>query len=335
MTQAPIRAAVKAAAARVPAVPYLRTDCDRCNGHMYISVPVSNPYYAAKGATETQPCPVCNAAELPKCPICDDRGMIRLDVPVSHPQFGKPVACPAQCAAVQQQRADRADRMAKYARLPQDYQACSFALFDTLPEEFKQGKLNARRAAELFVDAAARQHYISAGFLHGHLKSVVDEERNWLIFEGPHGRGKTGLAASIVNAMTAAGLPVMYIRLQDAFTAIQKRYREDWSNNGDRDDFERLSWSAVLDEIRTAPVLIIDEWFVSDRAETQDKRDKLENIMRYRSAERLPTVITTNHSLDALESAWGTTTLSVVRARSFVVPVTGLPLRPDAIDVPA
>jgi DNA replication protein DnaC len=303
---------------------------------MYIDAPHTDPIYAAIGATQMQPCPVCNAAELPSCNLCGDVGWVRLEVPLSHPQFGRPVRCPNNCATVQQQTAARADRARRLSRLPTDYQNCTFAAFDTyLDEETQVGKLNARRAAGMFVDAADSNFFIDAGSFVG--SDLHGEMRNWLIFTGPHGRGKTGMACSIVNALSASGRSVLYIRLQDFFTAVQRRYREDWEAHGDRDDFDKLSSSAVVDEVKSAPVLIIDEWFITEGrpTETANKRDLLENLMRYRSAERLPTIITTNHTIDKLEDAWGTTAVSVVRARSFVIPMTGLALRPDAIHIPA
>lgn len=324
---------------RLPATPAPRpvlNDCPICGGAMYRLVPHPDARLAARGTTIREACPACNPAEIPSCVVCGDMGMIVLDVPVDDPRFGKPIPCPAGCATVLRQQNDLAARLLRRSQLPEEYQACSFVAFDALPAEYRRGKEDARRAAQYFVDAAPG-HYVDAGWLMPSLKHLAGEKRNWLIFSGLHGLGKTGMAASITNHLIAQGWPVLYIRLQDAYQAIQRRYREDWEALGKRDDFETLSSTAVLDEIRKAPVLVLDEWFVTDgkgkALESADKRDKLENIMRYRAAEHLPTVITTNYALDVLETAWGTTTLSVVRRNSFVIPFAGTPLRPREITV--
>lgn len=96
-------------------------NCAVCGGTMYIDAPHADPAWAAAGATQMQPCPACNAAELPSCPVCGDAGFVRLDLPVDHPGFGKPVPCPANCAAVQAQRRDHADRLRRVSRLPEEY----------------------------------------------------------------------------------------------------------------------------------------------------------------------------------------------------------------------
>lgn len=324
---------------RVPATasaPRVLNDCPTCGGAMYRLVPHPDARLAARGATVREACPACNLAEVPACPTCGDMGMIVLDVPLDDPRFGKPIPCPANCAAVQRQQNDLAARLLRRSQLPDEYRACSFHAFDALPAEYRRGKDDARRAAQYFVEAAPG-HFVDAGWLGAAHKHLAGERRNWLIFTGLHGLGKTGMAASITNTLVAQGRAVLYIRLQDAFTAIQRRYREEWEQFGERDDFESLSSTGVLDEIKTAPVLVLDEWFITDArgkaVESPDKRDKLEAIMRYRHANHLPTVITTNYTLDVLETAWGTTTLSVVRRSSFVIPFTGQVLRPVEINI--
>lgn len=313
------------------------TDCPNCDGAMYIDVPHPDPALAARSVTVMQACPVCNGDELPTCTVCEDKGFISIPIASLTPPFSKLIPCPTNCAAVQQQQAERLTRLTRYSQLSKDYAGCTFDRFDAMPDAFKRGKLDARRAAGLFVEAAPQQHMIQSNWINGALGSIApDEQRNWLLLFGAHGMGKTGMAASIVNALAAVGIPCLYIRLDDALQAIQRRYKEAWAEYGERDDFEMLSSSGVLDDIKKAPVLVVDEWFVSERPrETPDHRQKLETIMRYRSGERLPTVITTNYAYDVLETAWGTTTLSVVKARSFAIPLTGLELRPGAVVAPA
>lgn len=309
------------------------TNCKRCGGTQWGYFPHPDPEHAAAGRTTLQPCPVCNKAEQP-CDVCGGQGEIRFDVPLSDPLFGRTRPCPANCEAVQEAYRERFARLKKYSGLPPEYEECTFAVFDSLVGHMRAGKNEARKVAGLFVDAWERDYMVEAGYVYSAWETPdYTEMRNWIVFFGDYGVGKTGMAASIVNALTAMGRASLYIRLQDAFEAIQKRY--DRARQDAADEFGNASAEQVLDDFKHAPVLIVDELFGDPQSVTRDRREKLENIIRFRYGERLPTIFTTNFDYKQLASAWGDTIMTCVRARAYAVQMSGTPLRAGALVVPA
>lgn len=295
--------------------------CRRCGGTGMVDVPGELVTFKNATVSRLEPCPDC---QRPQCPTCGGLGYVRYDLPVDHPGFGQLHRCPENCAAVQQMDALRRTGLRKYSKLPEEYAGLSFATFDALPEVVKAGKLPARIAAGLFVDAADQQHWVNRAAVGGLFTDDPgqDDWRNWLVLYGPHGRGKTGLAAAIVNALTDMNKAVLYIRLQDFVEAVQKRY----SREREYDDEFGATPESVKDSVKNAPILVIDEFDVPQL--TDNKRDIVESVIRYRHGERLPTIITTNLSPKALDQRWGATIASVIRARAHWIELSGASLRP-------
>lgn len=260
-------------------------------------------------------CPSC------QCAVCGGLGFVRYDVPHGDPRFGQLFACPANCSAIRTIRADRQDRIQKYSALPEAYADLTFDTWDLLPAIARSGKDSARWLAGAFVDA------MPTGFV----QAVEGDPRNWQVYWGRHGLGKTGLAAAIVHSLTERGHQSLYIRLQDFIEAVQKRYSKARTSDGYGDDFGADSAEDVIDAAKTAPVLVIDEFDVPDRTISADKLSIMEKVIRYRHGQRLPTVITTNLSPAAFEARWGTTITSVVLANAHWVELSGPVLRPQAL----
>jgi DNA replication protein DnaC len=270
--------------------------------------------YALMATGEIVRCPEC------QCEVCGGLGFVRYEVPLNDPRFGRLYACPANCSAIHTIQEQRRGRIEKYAALPAEYAGLTFETFDRLPEVAREGKASGRWLAGAFVDTMPS----------GYVQLGDGEPRNWLVLFGPHGRGKTGLAAAIVNALTERGQQSLYIRLQDFIEAVQKRYQRSRSSDGYGDDFGADTAETVIEHAKTAPVLVMDEFDVPDRLISADKLSIVEKVVRYRHGNRLPTVLTANLGPDQFEERWGTTIASVVMARAHWAEMKGPGLRPVA-----
>jgi len=100
-------------------------------------------------------------------------------------------------------------------------------------------------------------------------RQYAERPRGWLVLLGNYGCGKTHLA--LLDYLRAAFNP----------------------HNEEPHD-ERF------EHIRTAPLLILDD--LGTHAATPWAQEKLFQIFNYRYNAQLPTVITTNHALDEIES---------------------------------
>jgi DNA replication protein DnaC len=292
------------------------------------------------------PCPVCNAKA---CPKCGGTGMYVPPLPSDNVNFGKPIFCPEKCEASQRLQQDYVAKLYAGSALPEGYQDCTLDSFlalvqaDDAPagEERWRGKLLAFEAVSAFIANAASEALpfgvdyaavVSAAEPQAARDLLPGDVRNSLVLHGPHGTGKTGFAAAIVNALVSAGYAVRYIRTQDFIKAVQDRYGENWRDNPPDDEFGDLESGRVIDVVRKAPVLILDEFDMPDAAR-ENKQSIIENVVRYRMNYRMPTVITTNLDYGALETRWGTTTMVVLGQRAHFIAVGGPVLRvtPQAI----
>src|SRR5690606_4715059 len=118
-------------------------------------------------------------------------------VPVGDPNFGRLMPCPEpDCPAVRALQTERQTRIVNYAQLPDEHAGHTFASFLALDERQREGKMVAFAAAQRFVRAAAIGHWVDRADLATEfgLPAQPEDRRNWLVFHGEPGRGKTGLA---------------------------------------------------------------------------------------------------------------------------------------------
>lgn len=304
--------------------------CQECGGHKTIYALSTDSYKASLDIWEVQPCPACQQV----CPVCDNLGWVRADYPVDHPDFGKAFPCPANCQTSQEQAASRRERRVRYSRLYAEYQGLTLATFASLPGEQLIGKMTGYWAAVEFINAMNRNHMVDLAKIAARFdREIPSDVRNWIVFYGEHGRGKTGLAAAILNTLVEQGEKPRYIRLQDFIEAIQKRYNKKKMEreNGFNDEFGDDTAEEVMEQFSTASILIIDEADVPDIRE--NKVSLFERLIRYRHGEKLPTILTTNLDVDGFERRWGPTIATVVKSRAHWIPMRGLNLRKDAVDL--
>lgn len=249
------------------------------------------------------------------CLTCSDRGVIVYDLPVGHKLFGKPQPCP-DCERGQAQQMRQWNSRLKTVGLPASYQEFTFQTWDDMDDSVREGKRLAYWCARLFVDDP--NHAVSMVQAYALCKRHLeyDQVRRSLIFQGGYGLGKTGLAAAIINALIAQQQPVLYIRTQDFLDGVKARFDV-------KDEYP--SAEQVKDTVKTAPVLVLDE--LNMAASGDWRQETIENVIRYRYSNDLPTVVTCNATKDELTKQWGERTTHVLFAMSHWVPMGGPILR--------
>lgn len=201
------------------------------------------------------------------CSQCQGLGYVRLDVPLGHPDFGKLFPCVCRLPDLQERRVQT-------LRSYSDLKALSRFTFESfsarghgLPPE-KQSNL--RRAFE-----QAREYAL--------------HPQGWLLLIGGYGCGKTHLAAAIANATIERGLPVLFVTVPDLLDHLRAAYAPTSTQPYD----ERF------EQVRSAPLLILDD--LGTEHTTPWALEKLFQLLNYRYLSRLPTVITTNQELEAMD----------------------------------
>jgi len=269
----------------------------------------------------------------PTCPDCQGMGFV-----LTHGQRvggvykpGKPMLCPnPECPVVGQQRTERLGRLTQSARLPEEYRERVFAdwqnLLDDHPDTIK-GKRDAYGAALAFTAARDAKFYFTmnqaAECVNLSPLPEGDQYKNWVVFSGDNGVGKTSLMASILNVLTDNGVGVLYIRAREIIQAVQERYGEQpvYKHNFGN---TKEATMAVFEQI---PVLAIDEMTLENYS--RDRIEILETVIRTRHGAYKPTLITTNLDYDAFtdDRAFGRRIGDVVQQRAHWIKMTGLELR--------
>jgi DNA replication protein DnaC len=165
---------------------------------------------------------------------------------------------------------------------PESHETSTLALHaDKTFESFNTARSGlGREVAENLAEAKARA------------KEFSINPRGWLVLFGGYGCGKTHLAAAIANYR------LQQFHEQSVFVVVP-----------DLLDYLRAAFSpntnAPLDvrfeEIKRAALLVLDD--LGTESATPWAREKLFQLLNYRHAARLPTVITTSIEVDSLD-AW-------------------------------
>lgn len=248
------------------------------------------------------------------CNTCMDRGVIVANVPYGDPRFGKPMACP-DCergyATLQRQWRGRLIQ----SGLPEMYQQFTFDTWNSLPDYLKDKKRLAAASAWLFTQSADHSVDLAAAYELCGRKLGASLVKRSLILQGPYGTGKTGIAAAIVNVSIQQGRPALYTRTQDFLESIKARFGKDGPPTAED----------IVNTVKTAPVLILDEFNMAAAGEW--RQEQMENVIRHRYGNNLPTVVTCNASKDELTEQWGGRTTHVLFSMSHWIPMGGVGLR--------
>lgn len=255
------------------------------------------------------------------CPICHGAGWFTYDVPIDDPRFGKPQKCTNPGCSKANQLADQ--RLVNYD-LPASYRRLTFESFAALPEHYREGKMAAFHAAVMF----ATDPFQNVGLrqacerkLPGWSK-MSDTLKNSIVFYGPMGNGKTGLVAAIMNAMSRQGVTgILYRRTSDLLQDLM----DGFNDREKAADAREKSFTQRIAQYQKASILILDEWNIVNPSAF--KLQSMEDILRYRHGNLLPTLMTTNLTKEQSYQEWGERTADVVAEMAHFVPMDGKKLR--------
>jgi DNA replication protein DnaC len=111
----------------------------------------------------------------------------------------------------------------------------------------------------------------------------------WLVLQGGWGSGKTHLAAAVAHAAQAQGMTTYFAVAPDLLDHLRATYAPS----------SPVSYDALFEGIRTVEILVVDD--LGAEAPTPWAAEKLYQLLNHRYIYRLPTVVTTNRTLDQLE----------------------------------
>jgi DNA replication protein DnaC len=201
------------------------------------------------------------------CPLCGGLGYVREDLPVGHPDFGKLFPCRCKMAEIERRQAERLRILSNLVHL-------SHMTFDTfVPEGYG---LSPDRADNLRGAFETASHY-------------AGNPQGWLILLGGYGCGKTHLAAAIANRAVERNQPVLFVTVPDLLDHLRAAFSPTSS----------VRYDQRFDEVREASLLILDD--LGTQSSTPWAQEKLFQILNHRYNAHLPTVITSNQSLEEID----------------------------------
>lgn len=249
----------------------------------------------ATSAAESNSPPEEDATDV--CPKCHGAGFLRLDVALDHPQFGKAVPCDCVRAESGESRLQRLQRYSSLGPLTR-------LTFDNLVEH---GRSTNPRDRELFRS------------LVQDARGFAEEPEGWLLVHGPSGAGKTHVAAAIANRCLERGQPALFVVVPDLLDHLRASYRPD----------SDMGYDALLEQVRVAPILILDD--LGTQSSTAWAQEKLFQILNHRYNAQLPTVVTTNLSLERVDERLRMRLTDPAIARVYYVEAAA---RAIAVDLP-
>lgn len=216
------------------------------------------------------PSSIVNRHELPgnpSCEICGGVGYLRLDVPVGHPDFGKLQICSCREGVINRSLHNHLFALSHL----QELKHLTFENFSP------RGRVGLRAAQAESLEQAYNQ-----------AEYFAETRKGWLVLSGKYGSGKTHLAAAIANFAVDIGIPTLFLTVPDLLDNLRFSY-----------DNPEATFESRFDEIRNAPLLIMDDFGTQNA--TEWSQEKLFQILNYRYINKLPLVVTTNLMLGEME----------------------------------
>ena len=139
-------------------------------------------------------------------------------------------------------------------------------------------------------EAARKQYNLDQWFGVVRWFGQDQKQNKWLVLMGAHGIGKTHLAAATANYRLRKGMSTLFIVTPDLLDVLRASFGGDGSSSYDK----------VFYEVRSAPFLILDDF--GAQSSTAWAKEKLYQILNYRYNAQLPTMITTNQTLEAIDA---------------------------------
>lgn len=204
----------------------------------------------------------------PRCPHCGGLGYVRADRPLGHPEFGRLALCSCRQGEVQTRMQQRLYSLSQL----EDLRHLTF-------ESFKpQGRVGLAEVERKSLEEAFQRarHY-------------SERPDGWLLLQGGYGVGKTHLAAAVANAAVSSGVPTLFVTVPDLLDGLRAAY-------GSQD----TTFEERFTQVRGATLLVLDD--LGTQNATEWAREKLFQILNYRYINRMPTLVTTNLTLQQIEA---------------------------------
>lgn len=189
------------------------------------------------------------------------------DVDPTDPAFGRAVPC--ECRDSDRER-ERFQRLLKLSQLGA-LEGCTFSSF--IPEGIGLTKAKQRNLKMAYDSAIA----------------YAQSPSGWIVFKGGYGCGKTHLAAAIANHRLNLGHAVLFINTPDLLDHLRGAFSP----------HAETSYDERFEQVRNAPLLVLDDF--GAQSNTEWAQEKLYQILNHRYNAHLPTIITTNVELEAID----------------------------------
>ncbi len=139
-------------------------------------------------------------------------------------------------------------------------------------------------------------------------RAFAEKPAGWLVLIGTFGCGKTHLAAAVANQQVTAGRPTpMFIVVPDLLDHLRATFSPASTTTLDK----------LFEQVRSTGLLILDD--LGTESATPWAREKLFQLLNYRYAAHLPTVITTSSPIDQIEPRLRSRMLDTARCTVFVI----------------
>ena len=153
------------------------------------------------------------------CPKCKGAGYLRADVPIGHPQFGKPIPCICKEKELAEKRREQLYNLSQLHAL-RDKRLANF-------NKFVPGVQEAYKAA----------------------KDFARDPDGWLLLAAKSGTGKTHLAAAIANECLDRGMTVLFTTAPDLLDHLRATFAP----------LSTIAYDELFTSMREAELLVIDD----------------------------------------------------------------------------
>jgi DNA replication protein DnaC len=120
-------------------------------------------------------------------------------------------------------------------------------------------------------------------------KKFAEDPRGWLVLVGTYGCGKTHLAAAIANEAIRRRFRALFVVVPELLDHLRSTF-------GPSSD---ISYDELFEQVRSVPLLLLDD--LGTESATPWAQEKLYQIFNRRYNLQLPTVVTSNRSLDMID----------------------------------
>jgi DNA replication protein DnaC len=139
-------------------------------------------------------------------------------------------------------------------------------------------------------------------------RAFADKPAGWLVLIGAYGCGKTHLAAAIANYQLDAARSIpMFVVVPDLLDHLRATFSPTSTTTLDK----------LFEQVRSASLLVLDD--LGTESATPWAREKLFQLLNYRYAARLPTIITTSDPIDQIDPRLRTRMLDTGRCTICVI----------------